>query len=53
MQGDALSDLVDELKAGNVYVNVRTSDGLENSPPGPGNFKLGEIRGKLKRADEQ
>jgi len=48
MQGDALSDLVDELKAGNAYINVRTSDGLENSKPGPGNFKLGEIRGQLK-----
>jgi hypothetical protein len=48
MAGDALSDLVGELKAGNVYINVRTSDGLENSSAGPGNFKLGEIRGQLK-----
>ena len=51
MSGDALSDFVDELKAGNVYIDVRTSDGLENSRPGPGNFKLGEIRGQVKAGE--
>jgi hypothetical protein len=48
MQGSSIADLVDELKAGNVYTNVHTNDGASASVPGPGNYRIGEIRGQLK-----
>jgi len=44
-----LSALVKDIRAGDVYVNVETNDGLENTgaPVGPGNFNFGEMRGTL------
>jgi len=48
MKGGTLSDLIDELKAGNVYTNVHTDDGASPPNSGPGNYRLGEIRGQLK-----
>lgn len=48
MQGSNLSDLVDELKAGNAYVNVHTNDGVDPPNSGPGDYRLGEIRGQIK-----
>jgi hypothetical protein len=48
MTGAPLSDLIEELKAGNVYVNVHTSDGMDPPNSGPGDYRLGEIRGQLK-----
>ncbi|MFO1395106.1 MAG: CHRD domain-containing protein [Steroidobacteraceae bacterium] len=47
MQGSPLSDLVDELEAGNAYVNVHTNDGVDPPNSGPGDFRLGEIRGQF------
>ena len=47
MQGSSLSDLVDQLKAGNAYVNVHTNDGVDPPNSGPGDFRLGEIRGQF------
>jgi glucose/arabinose dehydrogenase len=43
-----LSALLDEMMAGNTYVNVHTNDG--NTPPdtGPGDFPGGEIRGQVR-----
>ena len=48
MAGSPLADLVDELKSGNVYVNVHTNDGTDPPNSGPGDYRLGEIRGQLK-----
>ena len=48
LTGAPLADLIEELKAGNVYVNVHTNDGVEPPNSGPGDFRLGEIRGQLK-----
>lgn len=48
MVGAPMSDLVEELQAGNVYVNVHTNDGLDPPNSGPGDYRLGEIRGQLK-----
>jgi hypothetical protein len=48
MQGSNLSDFIDELKAGNTYVNVHTEDGADPPNSGPGNYPLGEIRGQIK-----
>ena len=45
MQGKALTDLIDQIKQGNVYVNVHTSDGTKTS--GPGNLPAGEIRAQV------
>jgi CHRD domain len=44
-----LTTLVKDIRAGDVYVNVQTDDGLNNSdaPVGPGNFPFGEMRGSL------
>jgi len=49
MAGSSLSDFIDELKVGNVYTNIHTNNGVPGAPPGPGNFRLGEIRGQLKK----
>ena len=48
LAGAGLADLLAELAAGNVYVNVHTNDGVEPANSGPGDFRLGEIRGQLK-----
>jgi hypothetical protein len=44
-----LSALIKDIRAGDVYVNVQTNDGLESTgaPVGPGNFNFGEMRGTL------
>lgn len=47
MLGAPLVDLVEEIRAGDAYVNVHTNDGLDGSKPGPGNYRLGEIRGQI------
>ena len=49
MVGSPLSDLVDELNAGSAYVNVHTNDGVGPPNSGPGDYRLGEIRGQLER----
>ena len=48
MAGAPLADLIGELEAGNVYVNVHTNDGVDPPNSGPGDYRLGEIRGQLK-----
>lgn len=48
MTGAPLADLIDELEAGNAYVNVHTNDGMDPPNSGPGDYRLGEIRGQLK-----
>ena len=48
MTGAPLTDLIEELEAGNVYVNVHTNDGVDPPNSGPGDYRLGEIRGQLK-----
>ena len=47
MQGSSLSDLIDELKAGNAYVNIHTNDGVDPPNSGPGDYRTGEIRGQF------
>jgi hypothetical protein len=47
MAGSPLSDLVDELRAGNAYVNIHTNDGMDPPDSGPGDYRKGEIRGQL------
>lgn len=45
--GSSLSDLIEEIRAGNTYVNVHTNDGIDPPDTGPGDFTLGEIRGQI------
>jgi hypothetical protein len=47
MQGSSLSDLIDELKVGNAYVNIHTNDGVDPPESGPGDYRTGEIRGQF------
>ena len=48
LTGATLADLLAEFDTGNVYVNVHTNDGVDPANSGPGDFRLGEIRGQLK-----
>ena len=47
LTGQPLSALVNEINAGNTYVNVHTSDFDPTTPEGPGDFPAGEIRGQV------
>jgi hypothetical protein len=47
LAGMPLSELLDEMRAGNTYVNVHTSDGVAPINTGPGDFPGGEIRGQI------
>jgi len=47
LAGHPLSDLMDEIEAGNAYVNAHTNDGVGDPNTGPGDFPGGEVRGHL------
>jgi hypothetical protein len=47
LAGRPLSDLIAAIEAGNAYVNVHTSDGVDPPDTGPGDFPGGEIRGQI------
>lgn len=46
--GSSLKDFLEEVRAGNTYVNVHTYDGADPPYSGVGDYRLGEIRGQLK-----
>jgi hypothetical protein len=48
LAGSPFTDLVEQLREGSVYVNLHTSDGVNPPETGPGDHRLGEIRGQLK-----
>jgi hypothetical protein len=48
LAGKEMQVLVDEIKAGNAYVNVHTNDGVPPTNTGPGDFPGGELRGQLR-----
>jgi len=48
MTGARLSELLDQIREGNAYINVHTSDGKDPPNSGPGDYRLGEIRGQIK-----
>jgi hypothetical protein len=41
------ADVLAQIRAGNTYVNVHTSDGVAPPNTGPGDFPGGEVRGQL------
>jgi len=49
MKGASLNELLEMFAEGNAYVNVHTSDGMDPPNSGPGDYRLGEIRGQIKR----
>ena len=48
LKGAPLSDLIDEIRAGNTYTNLHTNDGAEPVNTGPGDLSRGEIRGQIR-----
>lgn len=48
MKGAPLSELLEMFAEGSAYVNVHTSDGADPPNSGPGDYRLGEIRGQIK-----
>jgi hypothetical protein len=47
LEGMKLKDLISAIKAGNIYVNVHTNDGVGEENTGAGDFPGGEIRGQV------
>jgi len=47
MAGATVADLIAEIEAGNIYVNVHTNDGVDPTNTGAGDFPGGEIRGQV------
>jgi hypothetical protein len=43
-----LEELLEQVRAGSAYLNVHTNDGVEPPNSGPGDYRLGEIRGQIK-----
>ena len=48
LEEETLEVLIEEIEAGNTYVNVHTNDGVEPPNTGPGDFPGGEIRGQIR-----
>jgi hypothetical protein len=48
LAGASIEDLMDEILAGNAYVNVHTNDGVAPTNTGPGDFPGGEVRGQIR-----
>jgi hypothetical protein len=44
----SMADLVEQMLAGNTYVNVHTNDGVDPTNTGPGDFPGGEVRGQIR-----
>lgn len=47
LAGHPIADLVAEMRAGNIYLNVHTDDGVAPANTGAGDFPGGEVRGQL------
>lgn len=47
LAGHPLSDLIEQMRAGNTYANVHTDDGVDPPNTGAGDFPGGEIRGQI------
>jgi hypothetical protein len=48
LAGADLEELLEQVRTGNAYVNVHTNDGQDPPDSGPGDYRLGEIRGQIK-----
>lgn len=52
MNQASLGEFLEQLRAGNVYVNVHTNDGSDPPDSGPGDYRLGEIRGQFTQTQQ-
>ncbi|MDQ1346459.1 MAG: hypothetical protein QG586_1991 [Pseudomonadota bacterium] len=48
LAGADLEELLEQIRAGSAYLNVHTNDGVDPPNSGPGDYRLGEIRGQIK-----
>jgi hypothetical protein len=48
LAGADLEELLEQVRTGNAYINVHSNDGLDPPNSGPGDYRLGEIRGQIK-----
>ena len=48
MTGSTMAEFIEEIRTGNTYVNVHTYDGMDPPYSGPGDYRVGEIRGQVK-----
>lgn len=48
LTGAGLDELIDQIRSGNTYVNLHTNDGQDPPNSGPGDYRLGEIRGQIR-----
>ncbi|MDP2997122.1 MAG: CHRD domain-containing protein [Bryobacterales bacterium] len=48
LAGFSIADLAVLMRAGMIYVNVHTNDGVDPTNTGPGDFPGGEIRGQVR-----
>jgi len=47
LTGAGLGELLEQMRSGNTYCNIHTSDGKDPPNSGPGDYRLGEIRGQI------
>ena len=47
LAGTSMAAFIADVKAGNLYVNVHTDDGVAPANTGPGDYPGGEIRGQI------
>jgi hypothetical protein len=47
LAGSSFDELLDQMKDGLTYCNVHTNDGMDPPNSGPGDYRLGEIRGQI------
>jgi len=47
LTGAKLEELIEQIRDGNAYCNVHTNDGTDPPNSGPGDYRLGEIRGQI------
>ena len=45
--GASMAAFIADVKAGNLYVNVHTNDGVAPTNTGPGDYPGGEVRGQI------
>jgi len=47
LAGQSMEQFIADVKAGNLYVNVHTNDGVAPTNTGPGDYPGGEVRGQI------
>jgi len=48
LAGADLEELLEQVRAGSAYINIHSNDGQDPPNSGPGDYRLGEIRGQIR-----